>query len=97
VQTLEYMTAERLAIFGAAGAERIALVAALRQERMETLIEMDAMRTRAVDSAMAGFRDLVDYTVWRVAALTFCLMLAAAMLAVIAVRVVVARGGHARA
>jgi hypothetical protein len=85
-QTLEYMTAERFAILAAAREERIALVSALRQERIETLIEVDAIKTRAVDSALAGFQDLVDYTLWRVALLTFSLMLAAAALAVIAYR-----------
>jgi hypothetical protein len=91
VQTLEYVTAERLAILAAAREERIALVSALRQERIETLIEVDAIRTRAVDSAMAGFKDLVGYTLWRVALLTFSLTLAAAAIGVIAYRLTVGR------
>jgi hypothetical protein len=90
-QTLEYMTAERLAVLVAVHAERMALVSALRQERLETLVEVDAIKTRAVDSAMAGFKDLVDYTLWRVATMTFCLMLAAATLWVIAGRLAVGR------
>jgi hypothetical protein len=69
----------------------MALVAAFHQERIETLKEVDAMKTRAVDSTMAGFQDLVDYTLWRVAALTFGLMLAAAALGVIAFRLALGR------
>jgi hypothetical protein len=84
--TLEFMTGERLAILAAAREERMALVAALRQERVETLIEVDAIRTRTVEATLAGLRDLVDYTLWRLAALTLCLMLAAATLGVIAYR-----------
>jgi hypothetical protein len=90
-QTLEYMTAERLAVLTAAREERMALVAALRQERIETLIEVDAIKTRAVDSGLAGLKDLVDYTLWRVATLLFLLMLAAATLGVIAYRLAVGR------
>jgi hypothetical protein len=39
---------------------------------------------------MAGFRDLVDYTLWRVAALALGLMLVAATLGVIAYRLALA-------
>ena len=80
------MTAERQAVIEAARKERIALVAALRQERIDTLTEVDAIKTRAIDSVLAGMKDLVDYTLWRVAALTFCLLLAAATLGAIAYR-----------
>jgi hypothetical protein len=93
VQTLGYMTAERLAILEAARDERMALVAALRQERIETLAEVDAIKTRAVDSALAGFRHLIDYTLWRVAALLVGLMLGAAVLAVLAYRLTIGRRG----
>jgi hypothetical protein len=91
VQTLQYVSAERLAILAAAREERMAVVAALRQERIDTLIELDAMKTRAVDSAMTGFRDLADYILWRVAALALGLMLAAATLGVISYRLAVGR------
>ncbi len=84
LETLEYMTAERQAVIEAARKERIALVEALRQERIDSLREVDAIKTRAIDSVLAGMKDLVDYTLWRVAALTFCLLLAAATLVVIA-------------
>ena len=90
-QTLEYMTAERLAVLAAAREEWIALVSALRQERIETLIEVDAIKTRTVDSALAGFKDLVDYTVWRVALLSVSLTLAAAAIGVFAYRVAAGR------
>jgi hypothetical protein len=85
-QTLEFMTGERLAVLAAAREERMALAAALRQERMETLTELDAIKTRAVESALAGVRDLIDYTLWRIAAFTFCLMFATAALGAIAYR-----------
>ena len=89
-RTLEYMTAERLAVVAAAHDERVAtvaaareerlaLVAALRQERIETVAELDAMKNRGVDSALAGLRDLVNYMLWRVAALMLCLVVAAAV------------------
>ena len=84
LETLEYMTAERQAVIDVARKERIALVAALRQERIDTLTEVDAIKTRAIDSVLAGMKDLVDYTLWRVAVLTFCLLLAAATLGAIA-------------
>jgi len=84
LETLEYLTAERQAVIDVARKERIALVAALRQERIDTLTEVDAIKTRAIDSVLAGMKDLVDYTLWRVAVLTFCLLLAAATLAAIA-------------
>jgi hypothetical protein len=86
LETLEYMTVERQAVIAAARKELIALVAALRQERIDSLTEVDAIKTRAIDSVLAGMKDLVDYTLWRVAALTFCLLLAAAALGAIAYR-----------
>jgi len=88
LETLEYMTKERHAVIDAARKERIALVEALRQERVDTLTEVDAIKTRAIDSVLAGMKDLVDYTLRRVAALpsAFCLLLAAATLWAIAYR-----------
>ena len=83
LQTLEYLTAERLATLAALREERITVGAALHQERIETLVEVDAIKTRAVDSAIAGLRDLVDYTLWRVAAVLLFLMLSAATLGVV--------------
>jgi hypothetical protein len=82
LETLEYVTAERQALLAAVREERIALVAAVRQERMESLAELDAIKSRAIDSGMAGMRGLVDYALVRVAALVLCLMLAAAVVAV---------------
>lgn len=83
VQTLEYLTAERLAVLAAAREERIALEAALHQERIETLKEADAIKSRAVESALVGLRDLFDYALWRVAALFMFFMLSAATLGVV--------------
>jgi hypothetical protein len=59
--------------------ERLALVAALRQERIEAIAEIDAIKTRAIDTTLAGLRDLVDYTFWRVAVLLTSMMLVAAL------------------
>jgi hypothetical protein len=95
LHTLEYLTAERAAVLGVAREERVAIVAALRQERIDALSEIDAIRTRALDSALAGMRDLVDYTLWRVAVVIFGLMVAAATLGVIAYRLVPGRRGAA--
>jgi hypothetical protein len=89
VQTLEYFTAERLAVLAAVREERMSLLAALHQERIETLSEAETIETRALDSALAGLQDLVDYTLWRVALLAFCLMMAAAAIGVIAYRLAV--------
>jgi hypothetical protein len=91
VQTLEFVTAERLAVLSAARDERMVLTAALHQERIEALREVDAIKSRAVDSALAGLRDLVDYTLWRVAVVCLGLMLAATALGVAAYRLTVGR------
>ena len=93
VRVLEYMTTERLATLAAMREERAALVEAMDHERGEMLTQMDAMRARAVDSTLAGLRDLVDYALLRVAALLVSLMVAAAAIGVIAYRVAV---GHRR-
>jgi len=91
LRTQAFATGERLAILEAAGTERIALVAALHQERVATLVEIDAIKTRAVDSALAGVRDLIDYTLWRLTALMIGLMLAAGLIGAIAYRLAVRR------
>jgi hypothetical protein len=84
LQTLEYATAERRALLGALSEERLAVVAALHQERIETLNEVEAMERRAMRSAVANLRGLVDYTLLRVAALLLLLMLSGATLGVVA-------------
>lgn len=89
--TLEFVTAERLAVLAAVREERVATVAALRQERIETLAEVDAIKTRAVDSAVAGLRDLLDYALWRVFGLLVVLMVSATVLGVIGYRLTVGR------
>jgi hypothetical protein len=91
VRTQEFATGERLAILDAARAERVALVAALHQERVATLVEIDAIKTRAVDSALAGVRDLIDYTLWRLTAMMIGLMLAAGVIGALAYRLAVRR------
>ena len=91
LHTLEYVTAERLAVLAAAREERIAVVEALRQERIEALKEADAIKSRAVDASVAGLRDLIDYTLWRVAGLLVGAMVSAAALAVLAYWLTVGR------
>jgi hypothetical protein len=89
--TLEHMTAERVAVVAAARAEREVILAALGQERVAALAEVDAIRTRAVESGLAGVRDLIDYTLWRVAVLLCCLMLVSVVLGVIGYRLTLGR------
>ena len=89
----EVVAAERLAVLSALREEWTAVISALRQERIETLAEVDAIQTRAVDSVATRLKGLVDYTLWRVAALLGFLMLAAATLAVVAHRLTAAHLG----
>ena len=101
-QTLQFMTTERrevlaaarderVAVVAAVHEERVALVAALRQERIETLVELDKMKSDALFSTLSGVRDLVDHTIWRVAVLSGCLMLAAAVIVAITYQLTVGR------
>ena len=83
LDTLEYFTAERAAVLVALAQERTAALDALRQERVAAFTEMDAIRRRAWDDAEGGMRDLVDYTLRRVAVLLLVLMVAAGVLGVI--------------
>jgi hypothetical protein len=89
--TLEYATAERLAVVAALREERIATLAALRQERIEALQEVDAIKTRAVDTSVAGLKEVVDHAIWRLAALLLVFLVAAAALGTISYRLTVAR------
>jgi hypothetical protein len=102
IEALEYITAERFAVLAAAREERIAvvaaiqqeliaIVAALRQERIEALKEADAIRTRAMDSGLAGLRDVVDYALWRLATLLAVLLFATVPFAVIAYSLTIGR------
>jgi hypothetical protein len=93
LQTLQYMTAERVALVGALREERLATLATLRQERVESLQEVDAIKTRAVASAVAGMKELVDYALWRLAALLLLFMLLAAPLALFGYRLAARRPG----
>ena len=83
LQTLEYATAERLAVLAALHEERIATLTALHQERVESLKEVDAIKTRAVESAVSGLRELFDYALVRVAVMLLLLMASAATLGVV--------------
>ena len=89
--TLEYATSERLAVLAALREERIATLAALRQERIEGLHEVDAIKTRAVDTAVAGLKEVVDYAIWRLAALLLFFLVTAAVLGTVAYRLTVGR------
>jgi hypothetical protein len=52
------------------------------------------MRKLTVDSSLTGLRELVDYTIWRVAMLVALLMLFAAVLGVLAVRLTSGHGKY---
>jgi len=88
----EYVTGERLALVAAVRDERVATIAAVDQERLATIAAVETMRKLTVDSSLNGLRDLVDYTIWRVAMLIAALMLLAAVLAVVAVRLTSGHG-----
>ena len=88
---LEFMTEERLAVLAALRDERIAALEALRQERIATLQEAEALRKRAWDEAVGDMRQLVDYTLLRVALLVLLLMLAAATIGVVGYRLTLGR------
>jgi hypothetical protein len=89
--TLEYATSERLAVLAALREERIATLAVLRQERIEGLREVDAIKTRAVETAVAGLKEVVDYAIWRLAGLLLALLVAAAALGTVSYRLAVGR------
>jgi len=84
LESFEFVTSERDALVATLREERLALVAALRQERIEAITEIDAIKTRAIDTSLAGLRDLVDYTFWRVAVLLTSLLCAAAVFGALA-------------
>ena len=88
----EYVTGERFALVAAVRDERVATIAAVDQERLATIASVDSMRKQTLDSSMTGLRDLVDYTIWRVAMLIAALMLLAAVLGVLAVRLTSGHG-----
>jgi hypothetical protein len=87
--TLEYATSERLAVLAALREERIATLAALRQERIEGLQEVDSIKTRAVDTAVAGLKEVVDYAIWRLAALLLVFLVTVAALGIVSYRLTV--------
>jgi hypothetical protein len=96
VQTLavltDYVTSERLALVAAVREERLATIAAVDHERLATIAAVETMRKLTVDSSLNGLRDLVDYTIWRLAMLIAALMLLAAVLGVVAVRLTSGHG-----
>jgi hypothetical protein len=89
--TLEYATSERIAVLTALREERIATLAALRQERIESLQEVDSIKTRAVETAIAGLKEVVDYAIWRLAALLLVFLVTVAALGIVAFRLTVGR------
>ena len=88
----EYVSGERVALVAAVRDERVATVAAVHQERLETIAAVETMRKLTVDSSLTGLREIVDYTIWRVAMLVALLMLLAAVLGVVAVRLTSGHG-----
>ena len=91
----EYVTGERVALVSAVRDERVATVAAVDQERLATIAAVETMRKQTLDSSLNGLRDIVDYTIWRVAMLVAALMLLAAVLGIVAVRLTSGHG-HGR-
>jgi hypothetical protein len=91
MQTLEYVTAERNSVLAALRDERIALTATLRTERIETLAEMDSIKSRAVDTSLAGLREIVDHALLRAGLLLAGLMIVAAALGLISYWLTVGR------
>jgi hypothetical protein len=89
--TLEYATSERLAVLAAVREERLATLSALRQERIEALQEADAIKTRAIDTSVAGLKEVVDHAIWRLAALLLFFLVTAAVLGTVAYRLTVGR------
>jgi hypothetical protein len=87
-----YLTSERIALAAVARDERLATVAALQQERLATVAAVDAIRKSTVDSSLTGLRDLVDYTIWRMALLIAALMILAVALGILAIRLTIGNG-----
>ena len=81
--TLEYATSERLAVLAALREERTATLAALKQERIQVLQEVDAIKTRAVDTSADRLKEVVDYAIWRLGALLLFFLVTAAVLGTI--------------
>lgn len=74
------------------GEERLATLAALHQERAETLKKIDAIKGRGVDAAVAGLLTVVDHAIWRLATILTLSLVATAASAVVAFRIAVAGG-----
>ena len=91
LQTLEFATSERVAFIAAVHDQRIASLAFLKQERIEALREVDAIKARGVDAAVAGLKEVVDYATWRLAALLLFVMVTAAFLVVVCYRLTIGR------
>jgi hypothetical protein len=90
-ETLAYVTAERIATLEALRQERGWRSSTPRVERIEGLKAADGIKSRAVDSALSGLHELVDYTLWRVAVLMLVLMVSAVALAVLGYRLTIGR------
>jgi hypothetical protein len=88
--TLQYLSEEREAtlefLLESVQAERTATLAQVRQERIETLLEIERLRRALIaDGGTEGFR-LVDHLIWRLAQLLGGLLLLAAILAGLVLR-----------
>jgi hypothetical protein len=89
--TLKYLTEEREAVLGALREERSAVVSALHQDRIEAFQEAEAIEGRAARSVARGLRDLIDYTLLRVALLFIVLMASATAFGVVGYRLTIRR------
>ena len=90
-RTLEYLTSEREAVLAALREERIAVVSALRQDRSEAFREAEAIEGRTARAFARGLRDLIDYTLLRLALLLIVLTASATAFGVIGYRLTVKR------
>jgi hypothetical protein len=87
--TLQYLTSQREALVNdaitgltaALDAQRVAATADLRRERIEMLAAVDQLRGRLLADGFVEGRQLVDYFIWRLAALLAAAMVLAAVLA----------------
>ena len=99
---IEFVTAQRLAFMeaidvkvgAAVGTVQNDLAKALnvvREERIAAMQDVDGTAIRTVDTAMRGLRDLVDYTLVRLAVLLLVLMVSATALGVLGYRLTAGR------
>ena len=86
ILTLQYVTAEREAVLAAVDAERVATMAQIHQERVETMADVDRLKSDFIEEAVVNAFRVVDHLVWRLAQLLGGLLVLAAFLAWLVLR-----------